>query len=64
MTKGDKLLIESIPEALAQTDYLCSSINVASSKAGINMDAVFKRLKLLKNQLSLQKIKMELDAAN
>ena len=39
-TKGDKLLIESIPEALAQTERLCSSVNLASSKAGINMDAV------------------------
>ena len=41
-TKGDKLLIESIPEALAQTERLCSSVNLATSKAGINMDAVLK----------------------
>ena len=40
MTKGDELLIESIPEALSQTECLCSSINGASSKAGITMDAV------------------------
>ena len=39
-TKGDKILIDSIPEALALTDKVCSSVNVASSKAGINMDAV------------------------
>lgn len=38
--KGDKILIDSIPEALSQTDLVCSSINVGSSKAGINMDAV------------------------
>jgi len=37
---GDKELIASIPEALAKTDYVCSSINVGSTKAGINMDAV------------------------
>ncbi len=37
---GDKELIESIPEALASTSFVCSSINVGSTKAGINMDAV------------------------
>ena len=37
---GDRLLIESIPEALAVTDVVCSSINIGSTKAGINMDAV------------------------
>ncbi|MEG0804677.1 MAG: DUF711 family protein, partial [Pygmaiobacter sp.] len=37
---GDLLLIESIPEALSQTDIVCSSINIGSTKAGINMDAV------------------------
>ena len=40
MTPGDRALIDSLPEALATTDRVCSSINVASSKAGINMDAV------------------------
>lgn len=40
MTEGDLRLLHSIPEALAKTDRVCSSINVASSKAGINMDAV------------------------
>ena len=40
MTPADRMLIESIPEALARTERVCSSINVASSKAGINMDAV------------------------
>lgn len=39
-TKGDHALIESIPEALARTNRICSSINVASTHAGINMDAV------------------------
>lgn len=37
---GDRALIESLPEALAQTSRVCSSINVASSRSGINMDAV------------------------
>ncbi len=40
MTPGDRNLIEALPEALAVTDRVCSSINVASSRAGINMDAV------------------------
>ncbi len=39
-SKGDKILIESIPEALAETERVCSSVGVASTKAGINMDAV------------------------
>ena len=37
---GDRELIESIPRALAETDFVCSSVNVGSTKAGINMDAV------------------------
>ena len=40
MTKADERLIRSIPEALAQTDLVCSSINVGTTRAGINMDAV------------------------
>ncbi|MBD5135904.1 MAG: PFL family protein [Lachnospiraceae bacterium] len=40
MTKADELLIKSIPEALASTERVCSSINVGSSKTGLNMDAV------------------------
>jgi uncharacterized protein (UPF0210 family) len=40
MTEADKKLIASIPEALAVTDVVCSSVNVGSTKAGINMDAV------------------------
>ena len=39
-TRGDMRLIRSIPEALALTQFVCSSINVASTRAGINMDAV------------------------
>ncbi len=37
---GDKELIEAIPEALSVTDHICSSVNIGSTKAGINMDAV------------------------
>ncbi len=40
MTEADRKLIASIPEALAVTEYVCSSINVGSTRAGINMDAV------------------------
>lgn len=40
MTKSDELLIRSIPQALAETERICSSINVGSTKTGINMDAV------------------------
>lgn len=39
-SSGDRALIESLPEALANTERVCSSINVASSRSGINMDAV------------------------
>ncbi|WP_113675005.1 PFL family protein [Vallitalea guaymasensis] len=40
MTESDKKLIKSIPEALATTERVCSSVNVGSTKTGINMDAV------------------------
>ena len=40
MTEADRKLIASIPEALAETGRVCSSVNVASTRAGINMDAV------------------------
>lgn len=40
MTPGERLLIESLPEALAATRRVCASVNVASTKAGINADAV------------------------
>lgn len=40
ITPGDRILLESIPEALAVTDRVCSSINLGSTKSGINMNAV------------------------
>lgn len=62
-TKGDKLLIESIPEALASTERVCSSVNVASSKAGINMDAVLKMSEIIKKSAELTKDKDGIGAA-
>ncbi|MCK9190084.1 MAG: PFL family protein [Sphaerochaetaceae bacterium] len=40
MTRSEELLIRSIPQAMAKTDCLCASVNVGSTKTGINMDAV------------------------
>lgn len=48
MTDNEKLFIESIPMALSQTGRVCSSINVASSKTGINMDAIRLSSKMIK----------------
>ena len=47
-THGDRKLIASIPEALAVTDFVCSSVNVGSTKAGINMDAVAEMGRIVK----------------
>lgn len=47
-TKGDKILINSIPEALAKTSKVCSSVNVGSTRAGINMDAVKEMGEIIK----------------
>ncbi|MDR0409703.1 MAG: PFL family protein [Spirochaetaceae bacterium] len=48
-TAGDRRLINSIPEALSCTERVCSSVNVASSKSGINMDAVALMGKIIKS---------------
>ena len=50
---GDKELIESIPEALTVTDHLCSSVNVGSTRAGINMDAVGMMGRIVKRSAEL-----------
>ncbi len=42
MSKNAAALLDSIPHALTETDFLCSSVNVASTKAGINMDAIIR----------------------
>ena len=45
---GDMALIESIPEALSVTEHICSSVNIGSTRAGINMDAVAKMGQIVK----------------
>ena len=52
-TRGDRLLIESIPEALAATERVCSSVNIASTRAGINMDAVREMGQIIKRTAGL-----------
>ena len=54
-TPGENLLIESIPQALSQTELVCSSVNVGTTKAGINMDAVAKMGKIIKEAAELTK---------
>ena len=49
MTPGDVRLIESIPAALATTERVCASVNVATTKAGINMDAVARMGAIIKD---------------
>lgn len=48
MTKKEEAFLSIIPEALAETDIVCSSVNVATTKAGINMDAVAKTGEIIK----------------
>ena len=52
-TKSDLNLIESIPEALSSTSLLCSSVNVGSTRAGINMDAVKRMGEIIKKTSEL-----------
>ncbi|MGJ0777183.1 PFL family protein [Faecalicoccus pleomorphus] len=52
---GDKELIEAIPEALAKTQHVCASVNVGSTKAGINMDAVKQMGQIVKECARLTK---------
>ena len=51
--KGDELLLRAIPQALAETDFVCSSVNVGSTKAGINMDAVARMGRIIKETAHL-----------
>ncbi|MDX1707041.1 MAG: PFL family protein [Desulfobacterales bacterium] len=53
IARGDMALIEAIPHALAETQRVCASVNVASTKAGINMDAVLKMGKAIKQAAQL-----------
>ena len=61
---GDERLIRSIPEALACTDYVCSSINVGSTKSGINMDAVKMMGPVIKEAAARTRDKMCAGAAD
>ncbi len=54
-TKGDRILVDSIPEALSATKKVCSSVNIASTKAGINMDAVAHMGRIIKDAAELTK---------
>lgn len=55
MTPGEEALIRSIPHALAETDIVCSSVNIGSTKAGINMDAVKLMGQIVKESAELTK---------
>lgn len=57
MTKSDELLIRSIPQALAETERICSSVNVGSTKTGINMDAVRLMGEIILQTAELTKLK-------
>src|SRR5438874_717871 len=48
LTRGESVFVDSIPEALASTERMCSSLNVATTRAGINMDAVRRTGELIK----------------
>jgi UPF0210 protein EUBELI_01067 len=48
ITVADRLLMESIPQALSETDFVCSSVNLGSTKTGLNMDAVRLMGKIVK----------------
>ena len=53
MTPADRRLIASIPQALAETELVCSSVNIGSTKAGINMDAVALMGRIIKETAEL-----------
>ena len=53
LARGDELLLRAIPQALAETDFVCSSVNVGSTKAGINMDAVARMGRIIKDTAHL-----------
>ncbi len=55
MTIGDEKLIRSIPESLAETEFVCSSVNVGSTKTGINMDAVRLMGQIIKDTAEITK---------
>ncbi len=54
-TKGDEILLASIAPGLAATERVCASVNVATTKAGINMDAVYRMGRIIKETAELTK---------
>ncbi|OPJ63049.1 PFL family protein [Clostridium oryzae] len=54
-SKGDRILIDSIPEALSETDLVCSSVNIGSTRSGINMNAVKQMGHIIKSTAELTK---------
>ncbi len=62
-TKADELLMRSIPKALASTEFVCSSVNLGSTKTGINMDAVRLMGEIIKETAELTKDKDSLGCA-
>lgn len=62
-TNGDRVLINSIPQALAATDLVCSSVNLGSTKTGINMDCVREMGEVVKRTAELTRDKEALGCA-
>jgi uncharacterized protein (UPF0210 family) len=62
-TKGDEILIKSIPQALYETEKVCSSVNVATTRSGINMDAIKLMGEIIKETAYLTKDKDSIGCA-
>ena len=62
-THGDRVLIDSIPQALATTDLVCSSVNLGSTKTGINMDCVREMGEVVKRTAELTRDQQALGCA-
>ena len=54
-TESDRKLIASIPQALAETDMVCSSVNIGTSRNGLNMDAVKEMGEIIRKTAELTK---------
>lgn len=63
MTKSDETVFQAIPKALAETNRVCSSVSIGSTRAGINMDAVSKLGKVIKETAELTKEKQSIGCA-
>ena len=62
-THGDRILLQSIPQALASTELVCSSVNLASTKAGINMDCVREMGEIIKRTAELTRDRQAIGCA-